>query len=518
MAYSLPDSPKAEVTTGPRPRTLYLLVGVVAIGGLAARMIVYRSSIGWVDADEAAWGLMARHAAGGHFSSFFWGQGYGGTQEVAVVGALFAVAGTHLVLMRIVPIVLAAATALVVWRIGRRTIGELPAIVAGCVIWVWPPYLFWKLTIWHGFYGSGLLYAALIILFALRLDERPSRRDAGLFGLLVGLGLWQSLQIVPIAAPAIAWLTLRRPSIWRHAWIAVPAALVGAAPWIVSNLRHDWWSLALPYTETPYLERLRGGVNSTIPMQLGLRVPFTNEWLLGMVGSGVIYATVIAAFLVAAWKTRRQRISLLFLIVACFPFLYALSGLTWLTNEPRYVVVVVPALAVLFAAPAKTLPRAILVVAVAGALSATVLGKWIAWSNDEAAFRALDKKTVDVGPAILALERAGVDRVYADYWIAYRITFDTRERIIASQANLTNLRRVGPHRVLPGPLRDYTDNRQPAYDRAVRDGDRHAYLLLRGDRGTAADRRLLLANGYMLSRLDPLFLLVSPPQTRVETD
>ncbi len=197
--------------------------------------------------------------------------------------------------MRIVPIALGAATALVVWRIGRRTIGELPAIVAGCVMWIWPPYVIWKLDVWHGFYGSDLLYSALIILFALRLDERPSRRDAGVFGLLLGLAFWQTLQIVPIAAPAVLWLTVRRPGVWRYAWIAVPAALIGAAPWLISNLRHDWWTFDLPSAETPYLNGLRGGFDGTFPMLLGLRVPFSSEWLFGAVGSGLIYAAAVGA-------------------------------------------------------------------------------------------------------------------------------------------------------------------------------------------------------------------------------
>jgi hypothetical protein len=489
------------------------------IGGLVARVIVYRSSIAEVDADEAIWGLMARHAAHGHISAFYWGQAYGGTQEVLLVAALFATAGTHVFLMRLVPIALGAATAFVVWRIGRRTIGEFPAVVAGCLAWIWPPYVIWKLDVWHGFYGSGLLYSALIILFALRLDERPSKRDAAVFGLLLGLAFWQTLQIVPIAGPVLLWLTIRRPAVWRYVWVAAPAALVGAAPWLLSNLRHDWWSFRLPFGDTPYLARLRGGVDGTFPMQLGLRVPFSSEWLLGTAVSGLIYAAAVGLFLVVGWKTRRRRISLLFVVVACFPFLYAISSLTWLTGEPRYVVVVVPALTVMLAMPATTLPRAALVLAVAGALSAAVLGKWIDWSHDNAAARALDPTTIDVRPAIQALDRARVDRVYADYGIAYRITFDTRERVIASQVDLANLHPAGPHRVLPAPLRIYSgdqqfysDNRQPAYDRAVREADRHAYLLLRGERSTAASRKLLVRNGYTESTVGPLLLLVSPPK------
>jgi hypothetical protein len=315
---------------------------------------------------------------------------------------------------------------------------------------------------------------------------------------------------VTIIAPAVVWLTIRRPSVWRHAWVAVPAALVGAAPWLASNLRHDWWSLDLPYTETPYLDRLRGGIDSTIPMLLGLRVPFTNEWLLGKVGSGLIYATLIAVLLFAAWKTRRRPLSLLFLIAACYPFLYAISGLTWLTNEPRYVVVLAPTLAVLFAAPATTIPRSALVLAVAALLSAAVLGKWIAASDADAAFHAIDRKTVDVRPVVRALDAAGVNRLYADYWIAYRIAFDTRERVIATEFNQTALRPVGPHHVVPAPLHHYTDNRWPAYEREVRNAPRHAYLLLRRDPYTSVDRALLVRNGYVASTIGPFLLLVSP--------
>jgi hypothetical protein len=491
---------------------LYALGALVVIAGVVLRAIVYHSSIGYVDADEAVWGLMARTAFDGDLSAFYWGQAYGGTQEVVAVALLFALGGTHVFLMRIVPILLAAVTALVVWRIGRRVLGDFQGIVAGLVFWIWPPYLLWKLNVWHGFYGTGVLYAALIILIVLRLDEEPNRRDAVVLGLVLGLAFWQTLQILPIAGPALVWLTIRRPAVWRQAWLAAPAAFVGALPWLASNLRHDWWSFDLPSDQTPYLTRLRGGISSTFPMQLGLRVPFSSDWLLGPIASPLLYAAALAAFVVLGWRFRRRRISLLVLIVAVFPFLYALSGLTWLTNEPRYVVVIAPMLAVLLAWPATTLPRAALVLAVAGAVSVGVLGRWIAWSDDNAAAAAVDRKTVDTGPAVRELDRLGIDRVYADYWIAYRITFDTRERVIASEADLATLAPAGPGRVLPRLPRRYTDHKHSGYDRAVREADRLAYLLLRNAPSTARDRRLLVLHGYTERKLGPLFLLVSPPQ------
>ena len=198
-------------------RRVTALVAIVAAIGVALRVVVYRSSIGRLDGDEATWGLMARHAAHGQFTAFFWSQPYGGTQEVLIVALLFMLFGTHLVLMRIVPIALALASSVVIWRIGKRTIGDLPAVTAALLFWIWPPYLLWKLQIWHGFYGAGVLYSTLVLLLVLRLAEEPSKRDVALLGLVLGLAFWEDVQTVTVIVPALLWLTIRRPRVWGWA-------------------------------------------------------------------------------------------------------------------------------------------------------------------------------------------------------------------------------------------------------------------------------------------------------------
>ena len=37
----------------------------------------------------------------------------------------------------------------------------------------------------------------------------------------------------------------------------------------------------------------------------------------------------------------------------------------------------------------------------------------------------------DLGPLVDTLDELGIDHVYAEYWLAYRLAFDTRERIVA---------------------------------------------------------------------------------------
>ena len=134
-----------------------LLFAAAAAAGIALRVWVHRSALGIPDSDEAVVGLMVDHAMHGDLSTFFWGQAYGGSQEALVTVPVFWVAGSSWLTLRLVPMALSAAAALVVWRVGRRTIGEPAAAVAGVLAWIWPPFLVYKLTHQWGFYASGTL-------------------------------------------------------------------------------------------------------------------------------------------------------------------------------------------------------------------------------------------------------------------------------------------------------------------------------------------------------------------------
>ena len=298
-----------------------MLVAVVATLGLGLRVWIDRSSIGHLGTDEATWGLMARHLLHGEVSAFFWGQSYGGTREVFPVALLFWLFGTHLALMRIVPVALSFLAAAVVWRTGRRTLGAVPGLVAGLLMLVWPVCAVWKLKIWSGFYGGGLLYSALVLLLTIMIDEDPTSLRIALLGLVIGLSFWESVQTVAIIIPALAWLTLRRPRVWLRAFLAVPGLLLGALPWLLSNLRHDWWSFSPLGGSGAYLSRLHGYIAATFPMMLGLRVPFAIEWIAGRAVLAAVYLVAVAFLFVAAWRWRPEPRSLLSLRRACLPAL-----------------------------------------------------------------------------------------------------------------------------------------------------------------------------------------------------
>jgi 4-amino-4-deoxy-L-arabinose transferase-like glycosyltransferase len=451
-------------------------VGVAAAVavGTAFRVWVYRSALGAPDSDEAIVGLMARHALHGDFTVFFWGQPYGGSQEALLTAPFFAVFGTSLLALRIVPILLTAVAAVLVWRVGRRTFGELPGAVAGLLVWLWPPYPIVHTTPAFGFYGATLVYCALLLLLALRIVEEPSLVRVALFGLVFGLAFWESAQIIPVAAPIIAWTLWRRPRALRHAWAALLAAAVGALPWLVWNIENDWGSVLARASLSAYLHGLRLFLSPLLPMLLGLRTPLTGQALVPKVLTLGVYAILLAAFLWGAVRARRSNAGLVYGVALAFPFLWAISHrVAILTSHPIYLIVIGPLVALLLASVATNEWRAAAVLVAAAAVSAVTFQRMDTWlTADRPHWPPPTPRNLT--PLIASLDALRLNRVYADYWIAYRLDLATNERIVATYDDwlhwATRDGQVTPDPPLPV--------RWPPYQREVAPA-RHGFVFLR---------------------------------------
>ena len=336
------------------PRRLWLVVVAAgAFAGLGLRLWALTAPFGALDGDEALWGLMSRHALDGELSVFFWGQNYGGTQETLATAIVFAAGATGTLALRAVPIVLFAVAAVLVWRVGRRTVGEPAARLAAVLFWVWPAYLVWKSTRAHGYYGAATVLGLCVLLFALRLRERDSWRDTAGLGVAVGLGWWATPQIAFVAAPVLVWLVLRR-GVSRNALAAAACFVLGAAPWLVWNVENGFDSLHAGFGsgEDSYLNHLKIFFATALPYGLGLRVPFSFDWL---VGSAFGRACELLAVGSLVWLVLRRRplgsVEPLVVGALAYPFLFAISPFSFLNDEPRYLVLLVPVMALLVSFP-----------------------------------------------------------------------------------------------------------------------------------------------------------------------
>lgn len=428
---------------GAGPAGVAIVAVAAVIIGLVVRGWVLAGPLGTLDSDEAISGLIARHILDGEVAALFWLGNYGGTLESAVAAVVFALVGSSTIALKLTTVALFLLASVLTWRVGLRTVGPRAALAGAALFWVAPAYFLWWSTKARGFYAMGLVLGLLAFLFVLRLRERGSRRDVAALGLVLGLGWWTTPGVLILALPALGWLVWRRPSIMRLAPLALPGVVVGAAPWLAWNVRNGWLSLELSPVasgRSTFVDRLADLSEFVFPTWLGVRVPFSLDWLLGAFVGWAVVAVAFGGFAVLLARRRPQHEPLL-VTAAVFPLLYGLSKFTYYIDEPRYVVYVSPALALLAGTALVTPARA--AVAVAAALALAVGG--LAQMERDGLFHPIAQDVrvpSELGGVIDLLEREGQTRVLANYWIAYRISFESGERIIATS---TGFVRYEPH-------------------------------------------------------------------------
>ena len=495
---------KAGSPEGQRLSALSVAVVGAVLAGIVLRVWVLLSSAAIPDADEAVWGLMAKHALDGELDVFFWGQAYGGTQETFLTAGVVAVAGPSLLALRIVPMALYAVAAVLTWRIGIRTVGEPYARLAAVIVWVWPAYAVWKSTRVHGFYGSAIVLGLLAVLLALRLRERDSKLDAALIGLVCGLGWWATSQVAILALPAVAWLVWRRSAVLRLWWLTAPAAVLGALPALVANVQNDWYSFVVGERQTTPLIQLKNLFVTNLPAALGLRRPFSLEWVPHAAIGGTAYALALAGFVFLLVR-RRQRLEPLLLTALVLPLFYALSPYASLNTEPRYLFLLVPVLALLLVAMVPSCRAALVVTGAALAFSIAGVAELDA-QDVAVSFVRGDRVPGDLEPLVALLDRQGVDHVFTNYWIAWRITYETDEKILAVESG------TGKHRLVKARVAPVFGDpgRYPPFYREVIASRDAAYVFIEQSSRDLRLRTLLGASGYQRATAGG-FLVFLPP-------
>ena len=481
----------------PTPATadLFLTATLVfaVLVGIALRVWILASPLGTADSDEAVVGLMARHFLDGDVSAFFWGQTYGGVQEPALAAALFAVVGSSVLALKVVPLALGVATTLLVWAIGRHTIGERGARIAAALSWAGSIVSIWMSTKERGFYGVVNVAGLVVVLMAIRLRQRASWPDAAILGLAVGTGWYASPQIAYVTLPCLGWLGFvamreRRADLLRLSWLAAGGALIAASPWLVANFGNDLASLKPPLdvVHTSYLERLQGLFDTGLPLLIGLKVPFGGHWLVPVVAAAA-YAGALAGLGHVIFRYRDRNIAVLVVIAAAYPFVVAIPSASWYMLVPRYLLYLWPILALLAARAIISLKERTQVIPILAIVALAVFGLGSVSNWSDAHPGNDDLSPAELGPLLEALSQEGVQTAFAEYWVAYRINFETKEAVTAAS--------LGQVRYAP-------------YQERVRASARPAYVLLKGSshderigkglRELAVPHRRMVAGGFIV--------------------
>lgn len=406
---------------------------------------------------------MAKHILErGEHPVFYWGSAYAGSLEPHYVAAVFAVLGPSPRAYRIAMGGLILATMLGTWAVTRRAFGPLPAILALAYLTVPPFFFLYKGLTSDGHYNAFNLFTLAVLMVCLRIEEnwRAGSNPRGslflLLGFLFGVGWWINPITPVISFAAIAWLYFRkrdRPPIRRIPTIAV-GFLIGSLPWTIWNLRHHWASLA-----TPELGNVgpRGALHNlgevllhSLPLlAAGTRFRIAAGWETFPFSNLLVMTAVVLLALPGVRRMLRgDRIVRLFLL--CFFLLLATviwSG-RYVPSEPRvlfpYYVLIPPVLAAGLASIADRGKVGRLVAVLAGLflVGAHAVGIAVEYRH----LRNTDTEaTASLESLRTLLQREGIRHLFTDYWTAYRLTFESGERIIAAPIPVDEAVRYAPY-------------------------------------------------------------------------
>ena len=449
----VPAEPGAADRTSLDRRVVLLLIAVAVVIGALERWWVASHTLGTLTSDGSVVGLMALELLHhGQLPTYFWGQSYGGSIEAVGTAAVFLVAGHGTSQLLAASALSSALAALALWRAGRRLVGDPAALLGALAFWVWPASVMLRSLKPGGTYMLGLALALCGVGALARLHDGEDglwvRLAAGLW---CGLAFWASATSVQLLVPALLWSA---PTLWRlgrRVGAVVVGGLVGASPAIVYGIAHGWSNLFLPGGDGTALSRFAPRFvqffQDEIPIALDLRVEGTLSWLNPAVGIGLTVVVLggfgALAVVVARGGARRCRLPVLTLLL--LPFLYAINSTANHVGQGRYVLDGMTMAALLVGvglenggralARRRPWPRAQFLWAAMLALLA-LIGAITLSREPGAVIVGMGAPDVpmlasDTGARALVL-RHDVHDAFADYWVAYRLTFETDERTVVT--------------------------------------------------------------------------------------
>ncbi|RMD84179.1 MAG: hypothetical protein D6808_07390 [Candidatus Dadabacteria bacterium] len=433
---------------GMKKDSVYLIL-IVLIGAALRLDYLFHSNFG-IEADEAIVGLMAKHISeGGRWPIFYYGQPYMGSLEALLVAVFFKLFGVSRYALKAVPFLVSLAVIPALFALGRRIYNLRAAKIAALLFAVPPSALvLWSVKARGGFIEVILLGAVGLLLTVRWLAEKtPTIGLAFAIGLIFGVGWWINAQIVYFAAPSCiigGIAAAKRAGVKRFFLLSAAAFsgfLVGSSPFWAYNLTHNFSSIKMLIGGGVYDigSHIKGFFKVAFPILLGAR-RFWHEEELFYGATLVFYGIYLTLFLVALYPKRDDKPSLesghiLLVLFLVFSFcVFVGSSFGYLVKAPRYLL---PMYVGIFLLCGYGISRVWEFSGLmGGGLLATVLflnlvsqyggGRAIA---GEPVIYEKDRVSRDHTELISWLDAHGYRYVKTNYWIGYRLAFETGERI-----------------------------------------------------------------------------------------
>lgn len=447
------------------------LLLILAVYSAVQLVIIYFSPI---DSDNAIIGLMARHISQGRdFPVFWYGQPFMGALEAYLAAFYFLLLGPGRFALYLAPFTFSLVFLAAVYFLAREYAGPKSAVWAVLLAACPSAYAANFYLAPRGGYVESLALGSLILLFLRRIIYGPrsgARLNYFWLGLFLGLLFWTIPLFIYFLATLLVFLFLKDKLFFARPvfLVFILAFVLGSLPFWLACLATGFVPL-LTFVRTSHppgeaFRHLQYAVKVGLPRLLGLRRP---EFLPLSLAAAAFFAGAFGWLLYRqrrGWRQIMTRLSLvqtsgreilvffLFVTVAVFS-LSRFGGF----ERPRYLLPFLAAWPVLLAYCLVEIKSRF------GWFFALGLGLALGPCLYQQAgrlpelFRLNERLARTTGRLQSQLLADGPARLYANYWQAYVLDFETRENIIASEIT--------------------GSERYPAYGLAVNAADRPAFLL-----------------------------------------
>lgn len=440
----------------------WIAVAIVVLAGIVLRVLLLRSSMGALFADEAYSGLQSLGVVrDGRFPIIIDGNVYSAALEAYLFGPVLTHTGGSIDVLKWLFIGIWAAGAAVTFGAGRSQRDTRSGALAATLVWLAPGAMLVLSTRAYMGYSLGLAVTAGVVWCATVVADRavPAPRSSACLGFLAGLAFYLHPMFGAVAAPLVAVVAFVHFRDWRRWWLpAVGAALAANAAFIGWNAINGWPSLhsTLPFEGT-YIERLKGFVTGLLPRAFGLRT-FTGEWVLGRSLSlavyGLLLGGVIAGCVVLVRASARpSRWLIPVALAASFPLMALLTPLIFVADG-RYAIIVFPLFAIALGATLSAI-----VTAMSGRqFAAGLVGVAALWAaitvvpfvNQQQGFDEADSNAWQQR-VIARLDDAGITRVAGNYGLVLPIEYRSDQQIrVAIAGNPYVIRFPSSQRIVQG--------------------------------------------------------------------
>lgn len=437
-------------------KDLFILLLIIVLGvGLRLDFLLNST----LDADEAIVGLMAKHLLeGGETPIFYYGQHYMGSFEALIAALLFNWFGASATVLKMVPLIFSVLLIPLTYLLGAIIGGSLGGRLAALLMAVAPGSMILWSSKARGGFSELIFLGTLAACFATKwlVSEKPRAALTFVIWFILGLGWWVNNQIIFFMLPIglLGFVQLVRQGVSKeggakviiqHVFIAAIAFLSGGTPFWIYNLENNFISFEMfrGAKSGDVWTHFVGLITQALPMIFGAtrfwtdNSLFPGSILIGYLLYGIPLVWSITSF--AIINSRRQleqvwALRLMSLIFFSTVLIFTVSSFGHLVQAPRYLLPLYVPLMVItgafLAGMSKLMPG--LAYSWVGLLLAFNLASSYLGGRavgGEPFVYSGERVAKDHAQLITWLKRKKINYVRTNYWIGYRLAFETGEKI-----------------------------------------------------------------------------------------